>query len=161
LTPRAPSADTRVADGSGLVATLETSGGVTGPGAGPLSPSDAPGVVLGCPVVAPGSPAPAAFDSFRHDCTVRLSVYASGLARGRQALVVVGVQTESPEVRVIVQSFAGLVPVAEDTICGDDGIAFSIDAGDDGKLAVRLVLRLCDSGPRTRLGVRGAVGYLL
>lgn len=156
LTPRAPSADTRVGGGPGLLATLETSGGMTGPGA-----VDGAIVTLGGAMVSPGAAAPASFESFAHDCTIRLSLAASGLRRGAQALVVFSVATESAQQRATVQSFAGLVPVGEDIVYGDDAISFCVDGGDDGALGLRLVLRLCASEHRPRLGLRGVVGYLL
>ncbi len=156
LTPRAPSADTRVGGGPGLLATLETSGGVTGPGT-----VDGATVTLGGAMVSPGAAAPASFESFAHDCTIRLALAASGLRRGAQALIVFAVGTESAEERAIVQSFAGLVPVGEDLVFGDDAVSFCVDAGDDGALGLRLVLRLCATERRPRLGLRGVVGYLL
>jgi hypothetical protein len=152
--------DTRVARSAGLLATLETYGGVTGPSA-LGSDSEGPTVVLGGATVVRGAPAPATFEGFSRDCAIVLTLRADGLGAGRQAMVVVGVTTPAPDRHAVVQSFAGLLPIAEDVVAGDDRIAFCIDGGDDGKLAIRLAVRLCDSGERVRLGVRGAVGYLL
>ena len=129
---------------------------MTGPGT-----VDGATVTLGGAMVSPGAAAPAAFDSFVHDCTIRLALAASGLRRGAQALIVFSVSTESAEHRATVQSFAGLVPVGEDLVHGDDAISFCVDGGDDGALGLRLVLRLCTGERQPRLGLRGVVGYLL
>lgn len=164
LTPDAPSADTRVGAGMGpgVVATLETFGGVTGPALHALDlEGDPPAVVLGGAAAAAASPPPAHPADFTRGCAIRIVVRAGDLGRDRQALVVVGVRGDGPPRHAIVQSFAGLVPIAEDAVSGEDRLAFAVDAAADGGLSVDLVLRVCGIDPGVRLGVRGVVGYLL
>jgi hypothetical protein len=162
LTPEAPSSDTRVGGrlGPGVVATLETFGGLTGPAvlAGDDAGAERVPIVLGGAIVPPGTPPPDDAATFAQRCAVRLRVRAEHLGRGRQCLLVFALRGEGP---VIVQSFVGLVPVAEDAVHGEDRIAFAVDADDAGGLALALVLRVCGTDPGVRLGVRGVVGYLL
>jgi hypothetical protein len=162
LTPDAPSADTRVGAGLGVVATLETFGGITGPTLHGLDPdADPPPVVLGGAAMPPGSAPPDRAIDFARGCAIRIVLRAADLGRDRQGLIVVGLRGETPPRHAIVQSFVGLAPVAEDAVTGEDRLAFALDAGAGGGLSVDLVLRLCGADPGVRLGVRGVVGYLL
>lgn len=162
LTPDAPSADTRIGAGPGIVATLETFGGVTGPvvHGGELE-GDPPAVVLGGAAGVPGSPAPARTADFTRGCAVRILLRADELGPERQALIIVGLRGDPAPRHAVVQSFVGLQPIAEDLVSGEDRLAFAVDAAADGGLAVDLVLRLCGIDSAVRLGVRGVVGYLL
>jgi hypothetical protein len=156
LTPENPSADTHVATGTGVVATLETFGGITGPAG--EDASDRATVILGGALVAPGSPAPADRHAFSRACVVRLNVRAAELGFDRQCLLVFGLRAEGD---AGVQSFIGTSLIAEDTLAGEERLAFAIDADDDVDLEFELHLRLCGLDSSVRLGVRGVVGYLL
>lgn len=163
LTPDAPTADTRVGPGVGpaVVATLETFGGITGPSVAATEGGDRPPVVLGGAPLPVGSPPPDTPGAFRRQCAIAVVLRADELPRGRQCLLVFAVRADGPSHRAIVQSFAGVVPIAEDLVEGEDRLAFAIDADDRGGLAIDLSLRLCGTDPGTRLGLRGVVGYLL
>ena len=165
LTPRSPGVDTRVGGsaGPGVAASLETFGGMTGP-AFAAALGDGSGVdevILGGNPVPLGTPAPEhpkAFD--RYSC-IRIAIYAEGVARGRQCLLVGSMRARGANDLAGIQTFVGRAPVSEDLLRGEERLALLIDVPEDETFILELRWRLCGSDLETTLGFRGVTGYLL
>jgi hypothetical protein len=159
LSPRHPWVDTRVREGiEGLAASLETFGGVTGPGL--AGDREADEVVLGGHFVAGGTLAPEDLSVFDRQCTARIAVAADGLSRPRECLVVVAVRGLGEQGRARVQTFVGRELVGEDFVYGEDRIAVLAELR--GELATfELRLRLAGPDHDSKLGIQGVQGHLL
>jgi hypothetical protein len=160
LTPFAPSVDSRVTPGVGVgvMAQLRTYGGVTAPGLG-TSDAGPREVVLGGNTAPLHAAAPSSDDELRRQCTVSLRLFASGLASGRQCLLIYALRGRDSQERASVQVLVEHHPIEATTIVGDDRLPLLIELHDGGDLDTSLWLRLCGDG--ARLGVVGVAGFLL
>jgi hypothetical protein len=159
LSARHPWIDTRVREGiEGVAASLETFGGMTGPGI--VGEREADEIVLGGHHVAAGTLAPEHLSAFDRQCTARLAVAADGLARPRECLVMIAVRGIGDQGRARVQTFVGRELVGEDFVYGEDRLAALVELrGDHATFELRL--RLAGPDRDSRLGIVGVHGHLL
>jgi hypothetical protein len=162
LTPWAASIDSRVTPGVGVgvLAELRTFGGVTAPDLGAGDPV-AREVVLGGNTVSVHTPMPTGEAELRRQCTVELRLCASGIAAGRQCLVIFALRGLDSQERATVQVLAGQHLLETTTIVGDDRLPLLVEVHEGGDLDLELWLRLCGDPPDARLGVHGVAGFLL
>ena len=163
LTPRVPALDNRLGTKSdtGVAATLETFGGVTGPSALVAgSGSEAWPAVLGGQAVPPGTPAPPSVAEFSRYSHARIALEAEGIPTGRECLLLVAVRALPPREVAAVQVFVGTDHIADDPVTAEDRLALLVDVPDGGRLALDVRLRLV-GGPTERLAILGVAGHLL
>ena len=153
LTPRAPQVDTRV-DGNpvGVAATLETFGGVTGPGL-PAPPE--PGVLVAGNPAAPGSEAQLSLGDLRRQCGLRLCLDAPSPDRAGACLILLRVTGSDS---AFVQLYLGAVPLAEHLVTRPTSLAVLVEP--EGPLTLDLRARLAGSA-RASLLIHGAQGFTL
>lgn len=165
LTPRLPCIDSRVSVGSGgVVAWLETYGGVTGPALARPSTGDAVGddeIVLAGNPAPPGTPGPESVEGFRRQCAIRVAIMAQDLEPNRQLLLIIPARGLGPTGEATFQVFLASHALAQDQVRGDDRLAVLLQVPSDGRLCNELWIRLCGHGPDAAVGIRGVQGILL